>query len=452
MTDTSRIERMFARFTELAGSEAVSRGSRRVFGPVPGAREFRNVCVIIVCVVALAGITSVVQSHAGYFGSAFGGDFPAFYMAGRILNDYPADRLYDLSLQSTLYHALQPDKSGMLGFFNAPYIALVFRPLALLPLQWAFLAWTLLSTGLYLAGIRLVCPKAEDLSRSTIFLGGIAFYPFVMESILGGQISTIAFFLFAVATRLLQKRPALAGMVLAGCLYKPTLLIFVLPVMLLARRWRMLFGFAAGTVVLVGLCTIFVGRASVREYIDVLLFYARMSSQPKDAFRVWMRLVDAVHFLSNFMPRRAALGVFAVCAAVIGWVTARAWRGRRPETAWAAIVALSVVLSIHTMSYDSVLVVLAGLVGYGTIQPGAYRVAHVRICGLIWCLGWFAWPVSGFIGINLFTPAILALGVILLAAANLPKKEQQPVCIAGHGTAEWPKAAAPGLMQAGAET
>ena len=96
---------MFARFTELAGSESVSRFSRRVFGPVPGPREFRNICVIIVCVGRLAGITSVVQSHAGYFGSAFGGDFPAFYMAGRILNDYSADRLYDSASEYPLPRA-----------------------------------------------------------------------------------------------------------------------------------------------------------------------------------------------------------------------------------------------------------------------------------------------------------------------------------------------------------
>src|SRR6476469_6345656 len=108
MRNITPVERMFARFTELAGSESVSRFARRVCGPAPGPREFRNVCVIIVCVVALAGITSVVQSQTGYFGSAFGGDFPAFYMAGRILNDYSADRLYDLGLQSTLYHSLQP--------------------------------------------------------------------------------------------------------------------------------------------------------------------------------------------------------------------------------------------------------------------------------------------------------------------------------------------------------
>ena len=150
------------------------------------------------------------------------------------------------------------------------------------------------------------------------------------------------------------------------------------------------------------------------------------------------------------MSRKGRVRRVWACAMVIGWVTARAWRGRRPETAWAAIVALSVVLSIHTMSYDSG---RSGDVGYGTIESATYRAAHLRICALIWCLGWFAWPVSGFIGVNLFTPVILALGVILLAAANLPKEEPQPVCATGRNAAEWSKAGVCGeVIRAGAET
>ena len=186
----------------------------------------------------------------------------------------------------------------MLGFFNAPYIALVFRPFALLPLQWAFLAWTMLSTCLYLVGIWLVCPKSDDLSRSTVFLAGIAFYPFVMESILGGQISTIAFFLFALATRLLEA----AGTGWDGSGWMPVQTYFAdfcpsgdASRTQVANAVRICGRHGA----LAGLSLVFVGRGTVREYIDVLLFYAQISSQPKDAFRVWMRLVDGVHFLSN---------------------------------------------------------------------------------------------------------------------------------------------------------
>jgi hypothetical protein len=192
---------------------------------------------------------------------------------------------------------------------------------------------------------------------------------------------------------------------------------------------------------------LFVGSRSVRQYAELLLLYAQMSAQPKDAFRVWMRLVDSVHFLSNFMPRKAALAIFGLCTLLFGWATSRAWRGRRPETAWASIIALSVVLSIHTMSYDSILVVLACLVGLGTIESTIFRSAHNRICALIWCLGWLAWPASSFTGVNLFTPAILALAVILLAAANLPKENLESLEPVKRRGADWSPTARGGVRQ-----
>jgi hypothetical protein len=70
-------------------------------------QRIRAYCFIILGINLLMLSLTFARGSKGLtvFGAPFGGDFAAFYAAGRIINEYGSDRLYDMKLQDTLIHA-----------------------------------------------------------------------------------------------------------------------------------------------------------------------------------------------------------------------------------------------------------------------------------------------------------------------------------------------------------
>ncbi len=127
---------------------------------MPGRREAHAMAWMALAVgVILCGV-SVLLGFAGrtFLGRPLGGDFVEFYTVGKILNHYPPARVYDLPLATSLQHATLPSmpETQMLVFGQAPFIASLFRPFALLPYAWAYVVWLGFSAGLYIAGLALL--------------------------------------------------------------------------------------------------------------------------------------------------------------------------------------------------------------------------------------------------------------------------------------------------------
>ncbi len=186
-----------------------------------------------------------------FLGRPLGGDFVEFYTIGKILNNYAPARIYDLELAIGLQHSALPSmpQTQMLVFGQAPFIASLFRPFALLPYAWAYIAWLGFSAGLYMAGLALLFRtlrlSAED--RKTGFLLALSSTPFLFETWIGGQMSVVVFFIWVLFFWCLENnRRFLAGFVLALCLFKPTLVALPALMLLVGRRWRVVFGLRVG--------------------------------------------------------------------------------------------------------------------------------------------------------------------------------------------------------------
>jgi hypothetical protein len=79
--------------------------------------------------------------------------------------------------------------------------------------------------------------------RWLVVLLAVSFEPFLFECWIGGQLSAVAFFSYALCYYFLKKdKPLLAGVVLGICFYKPTLLLLMVPMLLAGRQWLMLAG------------------------------------------------------------------------------------------------------------------------------------------------------------------------------------------------------------------
>jgi hypothetical protein len=120
--------------------ESVPAGARKAAGllwPNPGTREVRIVGVLMICAGLTLALASISRAVAGrtLLGRDLGGDFAAFYGAGKILNEYPKTALYDLGVQTRIYQELAPNmgRGKTLVFAYPPFVGVLFQPLARIP-------------------------------------------------------------------------------------------------------------------------------------------------------------------------------------------------------------------------------------------------------------------------------------------------------------------------------
>src|SRR5262245_19673271 len=90
------------------------------------------VLVVYLALITISFATAVRNEGETIFGTTLGADFPAFYVAGKIVNEHGAAQLYNRDLQGLLYHKLFPheDPEALLPYLNAPFFALPFPLLA----------------------------------------------------------------------------------------------------------------------------------------------------------------------------------------------------------------------------------------------------------------------------------------------------------------------------------
>jgi hypothetical protein len=369
------------------------------------------------------------------FGRPLGADYAEFYLAGRTLNRHQPDRIYDQPAQDAAYHRLVSgsSSSSSLPFLYPPVVALLFRPLAHLSYRWSLAAWLAVSASLYAAGLLALRPllrlSGED--WLTALLLALSFEPFVFETLQGGQLSSVAF--AAIAVALLAERrdhPVAAGAVLGLCLYKPTLLIFIVPMLIVGRRWRTLAGLAATGAAAAALSVLAVGWRVARSYPRVLVDFSKATTgQATFHIPLW-KYVDLNSFLRALAggPSAVTGAVVAGAAIAVGAVLWRAWwrwdtlsqDGRL--SVWAATLTVTVVVNVYVAIYDALLIGLSLLVTASVLarpRPGA-RLPSAFVAGAaaVYGLVWITQPLAKTTSFQLLTPVLCWLAAYQLTGAR----------------------------------
>jgi hypothetical protein len=417
--------------SETVPSSALLRWTRRHLGPWPKAREFQVACgAILLISVVLTGVSVVLGFRdAPFLGHEPGGDFLQFYVAGKILNEHPHTQLYDLRLQHRLQHELRPrwGQDTMLVMANAPFLAVLFQPLARLPYLWAYVAWLAISAALYVGGLVLIWPRGEPFDKlwPTALLISLSFFPFAFECWFGGQLSVIGFFALALGIRCQRlERPVLSGAALAVCAYKPTLLLLLVPMLAIGRRFRTLAGFAGSVCVLAGISFVTVGASGLEAYVQTLRLYGRVvasGGSTQQLFKyidvnTFVRILFGGPTVVGTIVAVAVGGTILVCLAY-AWSSSDRLNRASENVLWAATIAWTLVANVYVPIYDGTMVVLSGLllaaVLYGT-KPTPLRVSelrrfHVSLVGLyvVAIVSQYAAPA---IRVQLMTLGVAGLG------------------------------------------
>lgn len=399
----------------------------------PPYLRLASVGVLVVGVVML--VVSFATSDRGrtYFGPPLGNDFAGFLVAAQILERGQANHLYDRALHDQLYHELLPNLApgDSIPYVHPPFVAGVLRPLARISYETAVALWLTISAGLFVGGVWLLLRSLPDLRREhtgLVLLLACSFEPFLMECWLGGQLSVVGFFSYALAWFALSRnRPMAAGMALGLSFYKPTLLLLTLPLLVIGRCWRVLLGMTITGVLLVGLSLAFVGWDVSVGYLDVLLSFRKSTSGGGLGILTW-KYVDLNNTLRLICGGRssALTVVFLIFALIPFAALSKSW-WRWPSLSvdhrqwlWAATLAWLPILNLYVGIYDSIFVVQSVLLAADVLLRERRSETPLTSSGLTyWALAiaasaWFSQSLAHVSGVQVYTLALIGLGIFLL--------------------------------------
>ena len=184
-------------------------------------------------------------------------DFAAFWSAGRLNHDGVDP--YDPARLSELQHAAEPDQSGVLVMWPAPWALALLKPFALLDAGLAHFLWQLLILGVLIGSAdwawRLYGGPTDQ--RWVAWLITFTFAPSIFVLVAGqfGPVLLLGFVAFLYFVR--TGREGLAGASLVLAAIKPQLsLLFWLALLLWAldrRKWRLIAGGLLGVTALLAI-------------------------------------------------------------------------------------------------------------------------------------------------------------------------------------------------------
>lgn len=406
--------------------------------------RFVSITFTVIAGLVLAVSFGTARNRVTVFGPSLGADFACFYVAGLILNFESPGQLYDMQLQSRLYHDLLPGESETsLPYPYAPFLAVVTVPLALLPYEQAYLAWLCINLACYLYAFTMVWKQTLRLGESGFRdarLIALSFAPFLLEGWIGGQAVGLCILVIACVLYLQSRgHRVLGGVVLAIVSFKPTLLVAVVPMLCVTRQFRILTGFAVGTLLLGLFSLALVGRQGCWGYLEMLHHYAEVKAIAPDVFKTW-KYIDANSFVRlAFGNHRLGLVIWGIISGVIWLLLLRAWwplrgdyRDSRRLLAWALALCWTPILTPQCAIYDATLLVPSVLVTISVLRhstSGTNTRLTPTLHAMLACLyltPWFSQFIAVRLGIQPMTLAVSAFGAYLLALAE----QGRSACIA----------------------
>ncbi len=342
-----------------------------------------------------------------------GGDFPAFYAEGKVANNYPHSLLYNIELQDREYYAT----TGVRATSPFPYLPWFTIPLALfarLPYLVALALWSLVSVTLLVVGFWLIA-RTLALPPSWSHLGilvCLAFPPFLFYTLINGQPSAFAFFILAYTYFLQKSRQGfLAGIVLSFLSYKPTLLVFVGPMLLITQQWGIFSGLGAGTALLALVSLLWAGVEGYKGLFNLMRLFAQATNSPVEVFQT-QKYIDIGAALRLLIGPQPTLRLILFLSAFL--VISYLWYKEGPQAlSWSLAIVCGLLFNMYTPIYDCTLLIFAVmLIGLETLAPWL-------ICTL-YLVPVFTVPVAKLTGIQLYTLVLVALLLALVRRAIAP--------------------------------
>jgi Glycosyltransferase family 87 len=354
-------------------------------------------------------------------------DYVAFYAAGKLVLEGNGDKLYDIDSITAKEHEVMGREvggTGGLGFFNPPFVAVVFSPLSLLSVAMAgFVLLTINTLLLITVGVALHrLLQIRGVLSTLLFFAAIASLQSVFWLVAHGQFSMLLAMGF-LGFYGLQRfgRAHASGLALTLVLFKPQMAILPLLVLLWKRQWPPLKSFTLVATVLIVVSIAVSGVSVFWEYPKFLVSstgWERKLGIDVGQMYGWNGFLTAV--FANHSPTHlitTAIASLTTLGAVI-YIFRGPWEPSTDRFALAigAMVAGAILTNPHIYMQDMVLVGLAVTLGWcGRTQSS---ILWIGIAGLVWMSQLLTYRMFSAYQINIQTPLLFALFVLLVWSAR----------------------------------
>ena len=311
---------------------------------------------IIFCIQFLAWLTFLPKALRGH------ADFRQLYVAGYMVRTGHRTQLYDYAAQAYFQNTLVSNDERALPFIRPAYQALMFVPFSLLPYRTAYLGFLLLNLLLLALAFLMLQPRLRGLSRvwpglpPALFLG---FYP-VALALMQGQDSILLLALLAAALVSLERNRDLTAGALAGVgLFKFQIVVPIVLLFLLWRRWRFVKGFMFSAILVGLLSFITSGWAETVVFVHSLLSVgAGLPAVPGEInfplrINIMANLRGLIYGLASLRAPQRWLQVTTLLLSSLVVISVRA-RGRQQRGGDALVLAITagVVVSYYLFIHD----------------------------------------------------------------------------------------------------
>jgi hypothetical protein len=348
-------------------------------------------------------------------GAPFFADFGQFHVAGEKVGQGDFATLYDNADNQRRIVQTLPELPAdfALPFRYPPHVAILFAPLGHLSYVGAATLFSLVSLAFLLATAVLLRREFTCLQHPTslAYFAMALSFPLVLETWIGGQLSTFGLAIVAVAITLFRhQRPFSAGLALGLLCYKPNVaLLFGLGCCL--RYPKSIPGVLLTGASVLGLTVAVVGLDPVSDYISVA---TSLASGPWDLATPTWKVHGLGPWLNIVWPGHGnqaslSLGV----ATLIAWVVV--WRRRQVDNTigFAGLLVINGLFGVYTPIYDLLLLGLAWVCVAEWSASHAPDFGETRPAIIATYLLWFGPHLSQLTAMEIgFQPfAILAVAI-----------------------------------------
>jgi arabinofuranan 3-O-arabinosyltransferase len=345
-------------------------------------------------------------------GRTFGDDFINYWSGGYLALHGRAMEVYSYTGFHAFEQSVTGPATGPYHYSYPPVMLLLTMPFALLPYVPALFVWLATSWYAFYRALLLAMPKGGALLLALAT-------PAVLVNAIGGQNGAWTAALLCGGLGLIERRPAVAGVLLGLMIYKPQLGL-LLPVALIAgRHWRVFASAALTAVALVVLTALLFGPEIWLTYAHNLALLRQAILE--DGTGVWNRFVSvfvAARLLGASVETayvvQAFMGLIACAAVAVVW-----WRAVPAGIKNAVLVLGTCFATPYLQDYDMVFgaVVVAWLVAQPLVLYASER-ALLAVCALILLVPLVASALVNLTGL-VFGPLFILPAFALAVRAGL---------------------------------
>jgi len=349
-------------------------------------------------------------------------DFIAFFTAAKMVTNGVAGQLYNLDMQAAFQQKIiHPYRHELLPYFHPPFQTIVWLPLTIMPVKWAYWVWVIISLGIIIVSLIALNsyfrPKLRE-DRLIMWLACFSFLPVVAAFFLG-QDSAISLLIFTLAFLYIKKgKEGKAGAILALNLFKPHLVSPISIILLFKQRWKALGCFFSVALFLILLSLFMVGWQGAIDYIKLISKVVRWENQYGVSPRGMHNLRAFFYFI--FGSSQKEILIYSLVFTTIAFLLLLflIWRDKwRPslhlfDLKFSLLIMVTLLISPHLNTHDLTLWIIPGILVASYLNQEIPKIKDYILKALLPC-GYMV----GFLSPFYFESLHLQITVIFMIVA-----------------------------------